>query len=229
MQQGKLSGVVNFITQQGNSRPPTLTAVQVKSKGNVLHEIVLDGGGIGQMVGVPNVYDGFEIPGITEIDTPSMRGVKLRTITKIPDGFRCDFNPQSGVWTASFGLKPPAVLEAREDAVMGYWCADGFVLAAYGNAGMSLAQLSNAVHRRDVAICLGSDDGEIGCDTLRIIIVSMLSDQQRDEFLAFDNGLVEKRDALGEDMRHFNGAGSIKAHQAKHEPAELPANDRQSA
>lgn len=221
--------MVSFITQQGHSRPSTLTPVRVESKSNLLREIVLDGGNSDQMEGVPNVYDGFEIPGITGIDTPSLRGVRLRMITRIPDGFRCDFNPQSGVWTASFGLKPPPALEAREDAVMGYWNADGFVLAAYGNAGMSIAQLGNAVHKRDVAICLGSKDGKIGCDTLRILIVSALSDAQRDEFLAFDNELVRDRDSVNDRMGHFDGAGSVKAHQAKHEPAELPANERLSA
>lgn len=216
---------MGFITQQGHSRPPTLTPVRVESKTNLIREIVLDGGNSDQMEGVPNVYDGFEIPGITGIDTPSLRGVRLRMITRIPDGFRCDFSPQSGVWTASFGLKPPAVLEARDDVVMGYWNADGFVLAAYGNAGMTIAQLGNAVHKRDVAICLGSKDGKIGCDTLRILIVSALSDAQRDEFLAFDNELVRDRDSVNDRMGHFDGAGSVKAHQAKHEPAELPAND----
>lgn len=230
MQTTKLrDNVVSLITGHGHSKSPALTSVRVSSKGGILREIVFDGGNLDQMHGVPDVYDGFEIPSISDIDTPSLRGVKLRTITVVPDGFRCGLNPQSGIWTASFGLKPPAELKIHEDDVVGYWNANGFVLAAYGNAGMSIAQLGNAVHKRDIAIYLGGNDDDIGCETLHIATVSNMSDALREKLLNFDNGVVEKRDSLKEDMRHYYGAGSVKTHAAKHEPAELAINDKQSA
>lgn len=227
MQTGSITGsVVGLITGHGQSRHHTLTPVRVDSKGGILKEIMLDGGNVDQKDGISELLEDFDIPGAKDINVPSMRGIKLRTMTRIPDGFKPDFNPQSGVWTASFGIRPPPVRDVQEDAVLGYWNASGFVLTAYGTSGLVLAQLYNAVHKRDVAICLGSSDGDIGCDTLRIIIVSMLTDAQREKFLTFDNELVRDRDSVNHRMGHFDGANSITVQAPA---ADQSTNDRLSA
>lgn len=207
-----------------------LVAVRVETKGDSLKEIILNGGGHDQLDGVPDIYDGFGIPGIEGIDTPSQLGIKLRTITRIPDELKYVYSPQTGMTIISFGVKAPPVVNVDHKNVLGYWSASGLVLASYVENMRWLAQLGAAIHSRDLAVCLGTNDGKIGCDTLRLIVVSALSDTEREDFLKFDQETVKDRDSLRRRMGHWNGARSTKTDQAKHvPPVERVANDRQSA
>ena len=212
------------------SAPHPLVPVRIETKNDSLKEIVLNGGGHDQMDGVPDIYDGFGIPGIEGIDTPSQHGIKLRTITRVPEELKCSISAQTGMTFISFGMKAPSAMSVDHKNALGYWNANGIVLGSYIENMSCITQLVAAIHRHDLAVCLGTKDGRIGSDTLRLIVVSALSDEEREDFLVFDQETVKCRDSLDRHMRHWSGAGSSRANAAMNEPRSAPAAyDKMSA
>lgn len=200
----------------GHTPLSPLAKVRVDMSRGVLQKFVFAGGGSEHADGVSVMADGFEIPGFDQIDVPSLHGMGLRTITKVPDKLKIYQSPQTGMVVLSYGMKPPPVLEVTPGVVMGCYNSGGMILVTSGDDDHVLARLASAFTKRDVAFYLGDEEGAIGNKVLNIAIVSAMSDEEKKRFLEFDASVLAGLNLGAFGKSHFKGTNAAKGRAATH-------------